>query len=362
MAESLRDTIEKITDDVLKEPPAAEPTPAPATEAAPPETTETEAQRAERLRDEKGRFVEGKPEAPAKTEARPKPAPAQAAAPAPEPQTTTLQRPSTWKKEHWESFDQIAKQFPGVAQYILDREGQYAKGVSTYKTEWDNARPLVEAMAEFRPLLDEHKIEPTQWIKNLGNAHRTLALGSQEQKLSMFSRLAQDYGVDLRHLVQQGQDGLWYMRSAPQPQIDINQITQQATQRALEEMEMRATQQEIARFEAQTDKYPHYQEVRETMAGLLQAGLADDLDGAYKAALAHPRHASIYNAIQEQSRKDAEAKAVEEKRKQAESARRRAESPRSSSPTGASKVAASDKKGIRDILESNFDERVAGRV
>jgi len=39
-------------------------------------------------------------------------------------------------------------------------------------------------------LLQENNIAPQQWISNLGTAHKTLALGSPQEKLQMFAQLA----------------------------------------------------------------------------------------------------------------------------------------------------------------------------
>jgi hypothetical protein len=70
----------------------------------------------------------------------------------------TKPRPSSWKKdyeEHWGKLD------PTLQDYIQQREADYAKGVSTYKNQWDMAQPLVHAIEPFMPLLQEHSIEPS---------------------------------------------------------------------------------------------------------------------------------------------------------------------------------------------------------
>ena len=69
-----------------------------------------------------------------------------------------------------------------LQEYIMQREQDYAKGVSTYKSQWDQAAPIYEAMQPFIPILQEHNIQPQQWIQNLGRAHQVLAMGSPEQK------------------------------------------------------------------------------------------------------------------------------------------------------------------------------------
>lgn len=348
MSESLRDQLEKIveskeleikessSDDVSREtPPVDIKAEAPPQDIAPQETAEA---KAERLRDEAGRFV-------AKTDAVTQPVTPQ--------EKPRPQRPNTWKKEHWESYDKLAAENPQLAEYILQRESEFTKGVSTYKQEWDRAKPLLEAMAEFQPLLQQHNIEPTQWIRNLGHAHRMLATGTPEQRLQMFHRLAQDYQVPLQALV--GAQGQY--TPPPQPAIDPNEIDRRIEARLREQ----ATQAEINAFASNKEKYPHFEEVRDTMAGLLQSGLAEGLGDAYEAALRHPRHATIFTSLQEQQRQSEDARAAEERRKQAELARRKAVSPRSTTPT-ASSASGNAPKGIRASIESAFDSVAAGRI
>jgi hypothetical protein len=127
---------------------------------------ETAEQKAERIRDEKGRFA---PE--------PKAATAPTAAPVVPPVDAPLDRPSTWKKvDEWNALPRA------IQEEIRRREADYAKGVSTYKQEWEATKPLQEALAPFLPTLQQHNIDPGQWITNLGTAHQRLALGSPQAR------------------------------------------------------------------------------------------------------------------------------------------------------------------------------------
>src|SRR6266403_5225916 len=115
-----------------------------------------------------------------------------------------VERPSTWKKDYWEKYDKLD---PDLRAYILQRENEYKSGLATYNLEVKAAKTLKDAIEPFLPELQRHNIDPSAWIRNLGNAHQTLALGSPQAKLQIFQRLAQDYGVPLQYLVpnQQGQ-------------------------------------------------------------------------------------------------------------------------------------------------------------
>jgi hypothetical protein len=324
----------------------------PATEVTEPVVDapqETAQEKADRIRDEKGRFA-SKPEKTPEISTQAAPQVSEAEAPKP------LQRPSSWKKDYWDRWEKITAEDRNFAEYLLQREQQFASGVSTYKAELDNAKPILDAIQPFVPELQQYGIQPTQWIQQLGHAHRTLALGSPEQKMLMFARLAKDYNVPLEQMFVTGQDGQLYLnqqvQQAPQPQQDVRTVVSQL----LVEERM---QQEVAAMQG-SDQYPHFAAVRETMAGLLQAGIATDLKGAYDAAVALPQHAELREAEQEQQRQQEEAKRAADAAAAAKRAKANAVSVRSATPNGT--VTNSGKRGIRDLLSENLEAVGGGRV
>lgn len=213
-------------------------------------------------------------------------------------------------------------------------------------------------MAQFQPILQQHNIRPEVWITNLGNAHKLLATGTPEQKASSFLKLAQDYQVPIEQLFVQGQDGKLYFNPNIQPHQQPQ--TQQHDVRALVRQELleERTQTEIQNFATATDdkgqlKYPHFEAVRSTMTGLLQANLATDLQDAYQQALALPRHSDITAQIREQEAKaEAERNAAEQARKVA-AAKSKAISPKGSTPSAGGET---KPKGVRAALEQAYDQ------
>jgi hypothetical protein len=150
-------------------------------------------------------------------------------------------------------------------------------------------------------------------------------------------------------------------QAAVQQQHQPQQQPQDVRRTVQELLAEERAQQTIASMLADKEKFPHAEEVRETMAGLLQAGLASGLEDAYEAALRHPRHAQLFEAQQEQQRQTAERERAEKARREAEAARRRAVSPRTATPTSVAS-GGEGKKSLRDTISSAFDERVSGRV
>jgi hypothetical protein len=124
---------------------------------------------------------------------------------------------------------------------------------------------------------------------------------------------------------------------------------QQATRQFLE-----------AKDAAGNPAHPHFDSVRETMRQLLEAGLAQDLQSAYDAALRLPQHSPLFEQLQQQKIAAEEAEKQKKIAEQAALARRNNVQVRGGTPKtpGTSTTA----KGIRASLEDAFDQHVPGRV
>ena len=321
---------------------------------------ETAEQRTERLRDEKGRFAEGKakPEVKAaKQEAAVKPAETKPAAVVVAPTPAKITKPDSWKKDRQADWDAMT---PSQQAYVKEREDQYFKGISTYQQEWKGAKPLLDAIAPFMPELEANKIKPDEWIKNLGNAHYTLAKGSPQQKLQMFAQLSRDYNVPLQALfdpqiAQQYVQQTIQQPARPAPQQDIGSLVRQ-------ELASAKMMDEIESFETAKDAtgnplYPHYQTVKPDMALLLEAGKATDLKSAYSMALR--LHDDLFAADQEAKRKADDTARQDAQRTAVKVAKGSAVSVKSATPASAG---AAPKKGIRAQLEEAYDQHANERV
>lgn len=256
-------------------------------------------------------------------------------------------RPSSWKKEYWDHWDKVD---PQLAEYLAQREKEYQSGVSSYRREWESAKPLIDAIAPFQERLQKNNLNPGEWIRNLGNAHAMLVDGSPQEKLSMFAKLIQDYQVPIQALFQQGQDGKIYYN--PQVQAYQTQPPQQNVQQLVKNQleEMLAVKQ-VKEFN--NDNHPHLEELREPMARLLQSGFCNDLQSAYDTAMRMPAHQHIWESLQRTQREADETKKREESVKLAAQARAKVVSPKSGTPAGNGK--SNDRKGLRSTYEEAFD-------
>lgn len=307
-----------------------------------------------RARDEHGRF--------AKTEQQP--AQPQQAAPAPEApidqpaEQMTKKELTTWKREMRPLQEKLSRgealtqdEALRLAQYNIEREQNYATGISGYKAKAEEAREYVDAMQEFLPLLQQNGLKAGEWIRSLGQAQRVLALGSPQEKIDMFANLAQMYGIPLGAIApaQQGQyDGntLQLMERIQQLEASVNGVK---TWR--EQEQQTAAQRELAKF-SDASKYPHFERVRNTMAQLLETGMANDPDSAYERAVRLDDDA--WNA--EQQRQAAQQFSTQTANKTAAAAKARQASVSMKSGTPAGHVTSNANPGnLRGAIEAAFD-------
>jgi len=208
--------------------------------------------------------------------------------------TPVVARPTTWKKEYLPLWDKLDKgealsqnEARSLLQYNVQRENEFKKGVSAYKAEADNARSLTEAISPFVPELQKNGIHPAAWINNLGRAHMILSQAPYQQKIELFNKLAQDYGIDLNSGYSGENTTQYQDPQAFALQQQIQQLQQQVQQVGSwkEQQEQGVLMNEIQRFSSDVDKHPHFEAVREQMAQLLENGLANDLETAYAKAV-----------------------------------------------------------------------------
>ncbi|MCX6010359.1 MAG: hypothetical protein NTW48_10110 [Chloroflexi bacterium] len=306
----------------------------------------------DRIRDEAGKFAK---------EAPTNPSPVATTHDVPEVPAEGLQRPTTWKKEYLPLWDKMQagevltpEESRKILQYSNQRETEYKTGVSTYKTEAENARVLQEAISPFMEDLQANGIHPAAWINNLGRAHQVMVKGSPQQKLDTFVKLSQDYGVDLSPLLGGQQPDQQYIQQS-QAYNDLQaKIDNQS--KWIENEKNSRLQSQIDVVKNDAEKFPHFEAVRGTMAQLLESGLAPTLETAYAKAV---RMQDDVWTVEQQRLVDA-AKAEAVKSQHVAKAKAASVSLKSATPSGIAST--SDKKDRRSALESAFDLHADGRV
>lgn len=327
------------------------------------EESEVEVSQDEPVRDEKGRFV-AKEETPAEEESLEVATEDATEAELPEEQPTIgdIPKPTTWKKDLLPLWDKIAKgeqlspeESRKHLEYLNQRENEFKKGVSVYKAEAERAKALEEAINPFIPELQAQGIHPAAWINNLGRAHMMLTKAPYEQKVQMFHRLAQDYGVNLNQTNEPQQPVDAYTQQLMQQLYQVNQEVSTIKSRFEMEEQSRLAS-EIERVRSDKERFPHFDMVREEMAQLLELGKAPDLETAYAKAVR--LNDEVWAKEQERLLSDAKKQASQAQ--QVARAKATAVSPKSVTPNGVqAKVEAKDR---RSMLMAQLAEAENGRL
>lgn len=247
------------------------------------EPDETAEERAERVRDEKGRFApkaqqEEVPEETVPVEAQ-QVEQEEIAPPAVPPELQKL----GLRKEEAEAF---AKAAPEVQQAFIRRSEEMHRGIEQFRSKAQFGDAMERVISPFMPLIQQAGVTPDVAVNHLLRAEYALRTGSQEQKVQMLTQLARDYGIDLGQANE-------YAANQPPEDPRLSALQQQVQQmqafvaqqnQAREWQERESLNSEITRF-ASDPSHVHFEEVRNEMAGLLQAGLAPDLKTAYDMAI-----------------------------------------------------------------------------
>lgn len=300
-----------------------------------------------RARDEAGRFAPKQPD-PAAVSGQPAAAPpalaAEPVAAAPEVKPRPA-APHSWKPEHrakWDTLD------PEIASYINQREEETARGVEPLKGVWKEVQPYLDQIRG-------RGMTPEYVVADLMRTYNTLANADPQTKAQTLRNIARAVGVDLS-VEQQPQQQIDPSVAALQQQVQgIGQTVmswhqqQQANQQA-------ALNREIDQFRA---SHEHFDALQDTMARLMNAGEASDLDSAYTKAMR--LHDDIWQRQQASQREADEAKRREEANRAAKAARANTVSTRTATP-GSVAATAGVATGRRAALEEAFAQHTTGRL
>jgi hypothetical protein len=195
---------------------------------------------------------------------------------------------AAWKKPAQEALSQLP---PETQQFIVEREQQFHKGIQQYKEDAQRGRSLGNAVAPHLEYLQQLQVAPEVAINKLISTERKLRTSDPETRAKEFVRMAHDYGIDLNSLTSVQFDPYHHQleQRLAQQQATLEQITQ--SRQMAEEAQLGQTIEQFAQ------SHEHFDEVRETMADLLDKGFATDLNDAYAKAVR--LNDSLFNQVQQ---------------------------------------------------------------
>ncbi len=271
--------------------------------------------------------------------------------------------PSGWSKEAQALWDKLPD---AVRADAVRREAEVAKGFDEYRGKTAQLAEISQALEPLKAVFQQNGIQnEAQAVKRLleweGNFR------NPQTRIQAFHNLAQQYGVDLRQLVQNPSQAPSSAQEIPEPLrpvidqfgnivSDVNSVKQE-----LQSLRSERVEDQLRSFAK--DK-PHFEKVRVIMGQLMTAGIVPpgDLDTAYqKATQLHPE---VSAAMEAEKAAKAAAELAKTNAEKAARARSAAVSPSPQrSPNGAAAGPTSKPKSssVRDSLLGSISELREGQ-
>lgn len=252
--------------------------------------------------------------------------------------------PKSLKKEladkHWSTLD------PELQDALLQRDTDYEKGIEGYRSHAERGQAFEKIVSPYMATIQGLGATPEQAVGELLRSDYVLRSGSPQQKMQMMAQIFRDYAIDPNQTFNYLQNGAPQIDPAIAPVYQELQSLKQQQQRWQQEQESRENQALTSEIERAKVGKEHFDDVREDMAALLQAGRATDIDDAYdKAIWARP---DLRQALLQQERD----KAMESARSttQAQRSQAAAVSVKGSSPVQTN----AQPENLRDLIASQF--------
>jgi hypothetical protein len=325
---------------------------------------ETQEQKAERVRDEAGRFAK----AQEKTAGADKTVDPNAPPAAPSPLEKPARKlPNSWKREIaavWTKADAgqplTAEEIDLLRDEAIRREGDFHTGIQQYKTGAEAAAKFEQAYKPYEATIRQLGVTPDVAAAHLFGVDHKLRHSNPQAKATMVADLIQSYGIDPNEV---------FKNFLPKQEVDPNlkpihdeiaalrqqnaelQQRWQTQTQSSQEREMATLNSEIAKFRQGKE---HFEAVSGDMAALLPLVRQSQPDASHQEVLQDAYDRAIWArpdlraGLLEQQRIAAEAKARTQMQNQrAQSA---AVSVKGSSPVSGG--AAAPNNTVREALES----------
>lgn len=361
------DKDDQITlDDVLAQTLDAAEAPAVETETV-LEPSETEEAKAERERDERGRFKAkaGETEEIAEPVAEDAPAePVESAEEKPENAQPEEARPAFteghfrgWTSEQKEKFATLA---PEAQELVIalkrDTDAHYTRKLEEAAHQRKAFEPIAKTLDELSDIAAAQGMDPAGVVQGYAAIEKVLTYGRFDEKVNLIGQICQRYGIPFAPQDQlQGLDpnAVQNFQAIHDRDAELARVRAEAeaTRRQLQQFEAQSLQTQIQAFQTATNpdgspKYPYFEAVKATMGSLLQSRQAGSLEDAYQKAAA-----PIMQAIEAQT---AAAKRAAETANRSAVERAKKAAPVKAS-TSAPKGNMQPAKSLDDVLNSAFD-------
>lgn len=179
--------------------------------------------------------------------------------------------PASWSNEEREAWSTVP---PKAREAIMRREGEMNRALRASASARQRSEAIDKSVEPYKPLLDRYGVSIEQVLPPLLATRAALEVGTPEQKATLVANICGDFGIDLElldnALASRYQGGKAPPRQMAQQIPDLSQNPQLAPVFAMVE-QFKAAQTERAQQALQAvASDPHYEEVRFTMADLIE--------------------------------------------------------------------------------------------
>lgn len=221
------------------------------------------------------------------------------------------QAPNTWNKEIVAKWNTIPED---IQAEITKRESDFHRGIENYKVAANLGHSFHEIAKDYHDGLKSRGVDTLQLVRGVMEMEKQLATGTNDEKLQIFAKLAQDYGI----LFNEAGDYEFQDNTIKELRDKIASLeSNQAHNTKLVETEQRnKIYTEIDAFKNDPAN-KHYAAVEHIMAKLISSGTASGLKDAYEQAIyiePKVRQLEIDRIATEKSELDAKAKAEQVKK------------------------------------------------
>lgn len=224
---------------------------------------------------------------------------------------TVLDPPASWSDAAKAGWSGLTRE---LQDEVLKREVDWQKADGERVTKLKGYEPIDAALAPVLQHLQMSGLAPGQYVSQLVAADQ--ALKNPQTRDQAMQWVAQQYGIDLS----QQQQAAPEVDPALAPFVqEINDLKGQVAN-FVESQQVQETARVNGEIEAFAKDRPHFEEVRQQMGALMNAGAASDMASAYDMAVwANP---TTRAKVQAEESAEAEAKRKAESEEKAAKARR----------------------------------------
>lgn len=267
-----------------------------------------------------------------------------------QPLLTQDKAPQGWTPAIREKWGTIPED---IRKEILRREDAVAVGVRQLQERFAPYETFANALAPFITEASQSGVDPKIYVHNVLASERILRKADIPTKFKELMRIADDYGIPLREVINAsvGQEVL--QKAQPQqggalPPAIQQELTEMRTWR--ENFETTSIQNQIMAF---AEGKEFFGDVKNQMASLLESGAAENLKDAYEAACwANPQVREVMLSRQGKEKKDDDLKNKQQ-----------AAAGASAKPAGAVDVKVDeDVDDLSAVVRSAYNSSATGRV